>query len=135
MRMRTLTRLAIDAAASLALAAIYVASPHAHAAGVRCVDISTPKSAVDARHGRWTLVTTDQWEFLRGIYVLNPNTPPGLPFGDRAVLAEIDGDKGGVVYFIDGARACTPMTIPDVLIKMIKDVGGGRDVPHEGTEN
>lgn len=97
----------------------------------KCTDIDGPKSAIEAEHGQWKLLTTDQWEFLRGVYVLNPNTPPGLPYGDRAVLAQIDGSDGGMVFFIDHDRACTPMTLPGELIKMLGRVGGGADVEHE----
>ncbi len=41
---------------------------------------------------------------------MNPITPPGLPYGDKAALATVEGhDGGGVVFFLDGNRACTPM--------------------------
>ena len=73
---------------------------------------------------------TNSRQFLRGVFVLNPNTPPGLPYGDKAVLAQIDGDSGGLVFFIDGTRACTPMAIPAVLVSMMQDVGAAT-IPHE----
>jgi hypothetical protein len=41
----------------------------------------------------------------QGVYVLNPNTPPGLPFGDKAVLVQVDGKADGLVLFIDGEMA------------------------------
>ena len=74
-----------------------------------CVDIAVPKDAVMARHGNWMELTPEQWQFLRGVYVLDPQTPPGLPYGDKAVLAQIDGRPGGLVLFIDGDKACTPI--------------------------
>ncbi len=53
-----------------------------------CVDIAVPKDAVMARHGNWMELTPEQWQFLRGVYVLDPATPPDLkPYGDKAVLA------------------------------------------------
>jgi hypothetical protein len=52
-----------------------------------CVDVSVPRNAVIARNGQWIELTSKQWQFLRGVYVLNPQTPPGLPYGDKAVLA------------------------------------------------
>jgi len=61
----------------------------------RCVDISAPKKVIEAHHGKWINLTQNQWEFLRGIYAMNPLTPPGLPYGDRAALAKVDGDSGG----------------------------------------
>jgi hypothetical protein len=99
--------------------------------GARCTDIAVPKTAIEAHNGKWIELTADQWQFLRGVYVLNPNTPAGMPFGDKAVLAQVSGDPGGLVFFIDGDRACTPMAIPGELIAMIKDVGTN-NVNHEG---
>ena len=99
-----------------------------------CSDISAPKEAVASHHGRWIELTNDQWQFLRGVYAMNPATPPGLPYGDRAILAQIDGYKGGLVFFIDGDKACTPMLAPDALLSMMRDVVTG-EISHEGTSN
>jgi hypothetical protein len=87
-----------------------------------CVNVSVPKSAISARNGRWIELTNDQWQFLRGIYAMNPQTPPGLPYGDHAVLAQIAGDSGGLIFFIDGDKACTPMPVPSELVSMMQDV-------------
>jgi hypothetical protein len=88
----------------------------------RCVDVSVPKSAITAHNGRWIQLTSEQWQFMRGIYAMNPQTPAGLPYGDKAVLAQVDGNAGGMVFFIDGDKACTPMPIPVELIAMMRDV-------------
>ena len=77
---------------SRALALIMVLSVvpqmvHAAEDAARCVDVSAPKRAVEAQHGKWIELTSDQWQFLRGIYAMNPMTPPGLPYGDKAALA------------------------------------------------
>jgi hypothetical protein len=88
----------------------------------RCVDVSVPKNAITAHNGKWIQLTPEQWQFMRGIYAMNPQTPAGLPYGDRAVLAEVDGNNGGMVFFIDGDKACTPMPIPVELISMMNDV-------------
>jgi len=88
----------------------------------RCVDVSVPKDAIAARNGKWIELTPEQWQFLRGIYVMIPNTPGGLPYGDRAVLAQVEGDAGGLVFFIDGDKACTPVSIPQELLSMMQDV-------------
>jgi hypothetical protein len=97
----------------------------AHAAdntASRCVNISVPKDAITSRNGKWIELTQEQWQFLRGVYVVNPETPPGLPYGDKAVLAQVDGNAGGLVFFIDGDKACTPMSIPHELLAMMHDV-------------
>jgi hypothetical protein len=105
---------------------------HAAEGAARCVDASVPKHAAEAHHGKWIELTSDQWQFLRGIYAMNPLTPPGLPYGAKAALLKIDGRAGGVVFFIDGDKACTPMTVPDELLAMMDDVATAK-ISHEGS--
>jgi hypothetical protein len=100
-------------------------------ASAQCVSIDGPKSAIEKKHGSWTVLTGPQWQFIRGIFAMNPLTPPGLPFGDSAALAKFEGNEGGVVFFIDGDQACTPMPVPKTLIEMLDDVASGK-VTHEG---
>ena len=45
-----------------------------------------------------------------------------MPYGDRAVLAQVEGNTGGLVFFIDGDKACTPMPVPRELLVMMRDV-------------
>lgn len=96
------------------------------------------ESLVDAKErntkgGRtWTAVSTNEWEFLRGIYAMNPLTPVGLPFGNGAALVREAGNDGAVVVFIDGDVACTPMPIPKALIDILATVAAGT-VNHEGS--
>jgi len=118
----------------LAAAVALTVSPLAAHAGenARCVDASVPKQTVVEHNGKWIELTQDQWEFLRGIYAMNPLTPPGLPFGDKAALATVAGKSGGMVFFLDGDRACTPMTVPDTLLSMMDDVATAR-ISHEGS--
>jgi hypothetical protein len=112
--------------AHVAIVAALVSLPHACLAADEpasaCVDVSAPKSAIMARHGKWIELTSAQWQFLRGVFVVNPNTPSGLPYGDKAVLAQIEGKPGGLVFFIDGGMACTPMEIPQALLTIVQDV-------------
>ena len=121
---------ALALAAGLAIAPQFAVAAETDEAAV-CVDISVPKKAIEAHNGRWIQLTTDQWEFLRGIYAMNPLTPPGLPYGDRAALAKVEGDSGGLVFFIDGDKACTPMPVPDKLLTMMDDVATAK-INHEG---
>ena len=119
----------------LAIVGALIALPHvafaeANTAG-RCVDIAVPKEAVKAHNGQWIELTPEQWQFLRGVYVVNPETPPGLPYGDKAVLARVDGNPGALVFFIDGNKACTPMLVPHELLAMMQDVGTDK-ISHEG---
>jgi hypothetical protein len=98
----------------------------------QCVNVSVPKQAIEARNGKWIELTPEQWEFLRGIYAMNPLTPPGLPYGDKAALAKVDGNSGGLIFFIDGDKACTPMPVPDTLLSMMDDVATAK-INHEGS--
>ena len=84
---------------------------HAAEGAARCVDASVPKHAAEAHHGKWIELTSDQWQFLRGIYAMNPLTPQGLPFGDKA---------------------CTPMAVPAELLSMMDDVATAK-ISHEGS--
>ncbi|HEY3621714.1 MAG TPA: hypothetical protein VGL12_04840 [Roseiarcus sp.] len=109
-------------------------SQGARAAGdapLMCVDVSAPKAVVAARHGSWTELSDAQWQFLRGVYVMNPGTPPGLPYGDHAALARFEGNPGGIVFFIDQNKACTPMLAPAELVSVIDEVASHK-VKHEG---
>jgi hypothetical protein len=96
-----------------------------------CVDVSIPRQTIESRNGRWIELTPEQWQFLRGIYAMNPETPPGLPYGDKAVLAQIDTSSGGLVFFIDGDKACTPMRAPPQLLALMEEVATG-NINHEG---
>ena len=119
---------------SLALAAALATLPQLAFAAetAQCVDVSVPKHAIEARNGKWIQLTPEQWEFLRGIYAMNPLTPPGLPYGDKAALAKVDGNDGGLIFFIDGDKACTPMPVPDTLLGMMDDVATAK-ISHEGS--
>ena len=96
-----------------------------------CVDVSAPKAVVAARHGSWTELSDAQWEFLRGVYVMNPETPSGLPYGDHAALARFEGNPGGIIFFIDHDKACTPMLAPAELVLAIDEVAT-HTIKHEG---
>jgi hypothetical protein len=121
---------------SLAVAgALMVLPPNARAAenvASQCVDVSVPKNAVMAHNGKWIELTPAQWQFLRGVYVLDPETPTGLPYGDKAVLAQLDNHAGGIVFFIDGDKACTPMRAPPELVTLMEEVATAK-INHEGT--
>jgi hypothetical protein len=116
------------------LAALVIAPQIARAADDltgRCVDISIPRNETIALNGTWIELTADQWQFLRGVYAMNPQTPPGLPYGDKAVLAQVKRNAVGLVFFIDGDQACTPMLAPPELLNLLRDVGTGA-INHQG---
>src|SRR5271154_3431119 len=118
-------------ALTIGLVALSQSALAAEGASPVCVDVSKPKAEVAAHHGRWIELNAAQWEFLRGVYAMNPDTPPGLPYGDHAVLARFDGDSRGIVFFMDGNKACTPMLAPAELLSMMDDVAT-ETMKHEG---
>lgn len=117
--------------AALALLAALLASPAL--AQSHCAALSIPKGAFAAHDGKWVEVTPEQYHFLQGVYAMDPMTPPGLPFGDKAVLATTGGMPGGLIFFIDGDRACTPMPVPREVVDMMSDVAAGV-VSHEPSD-
>lgn len=118
----------------LALAAVAAVAPQTGYAddSTRCVDISVPRKVIEAEKGQWIELTAEQWEFLRGVYAMNPTTPPGLPYGNKAALARVNGNEGGLVFFLDGDRACTPMAAPKALLALLDDVATAK-IAHEGS--
>lgn len=113
-------------------AAVALACAPAFAGDEECAAVDVPKSIVAREGGAWVDLTSSQWQFLRGIYAVNPATPAGLPFGDRAAMVEIAGGDGALVFFIDGDRACTPMPVPQALVDVLRDVGSGQ-IKHVGS--
>jgi hypothetical protein len=88
----------------------------------RCMPSATVKSLVLDKQGKWTALSQEQYNFVEGLFVMNPNTAPGLPLGNAAVLAQLPNDKGGVIIFIDADKACDAMPVPEELMPMLSDV-------------
>ena len=41
-----------------------------------CADVAGAKAMVAEHHGRWIELSAEQWQFLRGVYAMNPEIPP-----------------------------------------------------------
>jgi len=121
----------------IALLAAFVASGSAFAAGQPPKHICKPAKDVRSSFPAntvFTTVTPGQLNFLRGVAVLNPQTPPGIPPGHGAVLVQGPGkDAGGFVFFVNGSSYCTPMVTPNELIKMLVAIPTGK-TDDEGNE-
>lgn len=70
----------------------------------------------------FTRVTPGQFHFLQGAYALSPDTPPGLPPADFAILAKAEKTEGGVILFARGGLMCSTMSAPKQLIALMSDV-------------
>ena len=97
----------------------------------RCVDLATLRAATTGQNSKLIELTSEQWQFLRGIYAMNPEAPPGLPYGDKAVFTLGGGDSNGLLFFVDGDKACTPMNAPPALLSLMDQVAVG-DTNHRG---
>jgi hypothetical protein len=91
----------------------------------RPVDLSAVRAAITGHNGKLIELTPGQWQFLRGAYAMNLEAPPGLPSGDGAVLAHVDGEPDGLVFFVDGDKACTPMHAPRGLLSLMNQIAVG----------
>jgi hypothetical protein len=96
-----------------------------------CTDLGAVRDAVTAEGGRVIELTQDQLQFLRGIYVMNPEPPGGLPYGDRAMLVQVDGHSDGLVLFVDGDQACNTMHAPPEVLLLMHEVTTG-NIDHHG---
>jgi hypothetical protein len=89
------------------------------------VDVTTVRTAVNGQDGKPIEITPSQWQFLRGVYAMNPEAPSGLPYGDNVVLAQDSNDSGGQLFFIDGDKPCAPMHAPPALLSLMERVTMG----------
>ena len=116
---------------ALAIALSFLTPIAVFAAGApqMCIPVSEAKDIATKQHATWTELTPDQWQFMRGVYMLLPTTPPGLPYGNHAVLVT-QGDNG-LVMFIDGDKACTPVPVPKAMLEVLADVKS-KNIHHRG---
>jgi hypothetical protein len=84
--------------------------------GGRCVDLATVRAVIEGQCSQLIEITPDQWAFLRGVYAMNVEAPPGLPSGDDVVLAQDGGDSDGLLFFVDGDRLGAPMHAPPARV-------------------
>ncbi|THD43520.1 MAG: hypothetical protein E7774_12655 [Bradyrhizobium sp.] len=101
------------------------------AGSLECAKVDVPKHIIADHGGRWVELAPAQWQFLRGVYAADPTSPTTLPVGDRAALAQMGGADFGLVFFIDGDRACSPIVVSRDVVEMLRDVGTGH-INHAG---
>jgi hypothetical protein len=103
------------------------------AGAVSCEQDAAPiKAAITDKGGRWIELNHDQRMFVAAYYILSPATPSNAPLGDKTVLAKLPGDKGGLLIWLDGDKACVALPIPDELLTLMDDVTSG-EVHHVGS--
>jgi hypothetical protein len=93
-------------------------------AAPECKPLAKVKAMFDATT-HFTPLTPGQINFARGAYVATPPVSDRLPAGDAAILAEHDGDKGGVILWTRGPLVCEPTPVGDSFIKAMKKIKTG----------
>jgi hypothetical protein len=86
----------------------------------RGLGLATMSAAINGQEGKLIEITPDQWQFLRGVYAMNPEAPPGLPPGDNAVLAQARDDPNGLLFFVDGDKPGAPMPAPAAPLSLME---------------
>lgn len=70
-----------------------------------------------------TKLSSDQFQFVRALYVALPPFSRSLPPGDHAIMASA-GDKT-MIAIVSGEQACARFLAPDFVQAMLKQVGQG----------
>ena len=87
-----------------------------------CAELATATAMIVGQDLKLTEITPDQWQFLRGVYAMNPEAPLGLPHGDNAVLARDRGGPEDLLFFVDGDTSSAPMQAPPALLSLMDQV-------------
>jgi hypothetical protein len=111
---------------AIAIALCLVSAPAlaAKAPAPKCVSLEKLQAKIGTDHTTASPVTRAQYRFLQGISAMNPDTPPGIPPGDNAILVRSDGGHAGYVIWTMGPLACGVMDAPAPLLKLLDQVKG-----------
>ena len=97
----------------------------------RCVTHDEAQAwASEIGAGELVSATDAQWQFMRGAYVVNPDTPTALPPGDRGAFARAP-HTWGVWFFVDGDLYCSRLKVSGEIVDILMQVGAG-EITHTG---
>jgi len=83
-----------------------------------CVPVSAIKSVSTV-----TDLTSEQFQFVRALYVALPPVSRTLPPGDHAIMATSGGSV--MLALVSGTQACARFLAPDFVQSMLIQVGKG----------
>ncbi len=86
------------------------------------VDVAAVLAAINDGEGNPIEITSNQWQFLRGVYAMNPEAAQGLPRGDNAVLLQNGGDPSGVLFFFGCDTAAPPVRAAPALLSLMRQI-------------
>jgi hypothetical protein len=94
-----------------------------------CIPLGAVNKAADGS----VPLNSDQFQFVRALFVAIPPVSDQLPPGDRAALFLDGANKGVMVGIIDRDWVCARFTAPDSLVNLLIEVGKGEepDSPRE----
>lgn len=73
-----------------------------------------------------TKLTSEQFQFVRALYVAIPPISHTLPPGDSAVMASSNGRS--MIALVSGGETCARFLAPDFVLSMLNQVGKGETV-------
>ena len=118
-------KIALALAASLAVGGSALAAERAPTPRAPvCAPLDKIKADFDAKT-HFVALTPGQFHFAAGLYVGNPNTPEGMPPGDGAILITHDGSKSGTIAWTRGKNVCSPITLPEPIMKLLNAIKTG----------
>ena len=88
-----------------------------------CMPMSEAKRIAATSHGKISTMTPAQWQFLRGVFVFNPDTPFRVPYGDRAILITSTERETSVAFFVDGDKACDMVIMTKSGVEILMSLG------------
>jgi hypothetical protein len=96
-----------------------------------CTSMEAAKALVHEASGtEFIALTSEQFAFVRGIFVGAPDTPELLPPGDRAMMSILPNGSASVI-FVDGILACMPIQFRKERVDLLMAIGKG-EVTHAG---
>lgn len=99
-------------------------------AAERCTDWVQTQANAKKNDIQIIKLNNEVFRFLQGVWAMNPQTPPGFPFGTAAVAIHPTKikDAGYLIAFVDGNRVCDGMPAPKALWDMISEIMA--NIPH-----
>jgi hypothetical protein len=127
-----LARLAMGLLLPIACCLVPLSAHSEDAGGFRCGPASGANEMARATGGEpFITLSGEQFQFVRGLFVMAPDTPSSLPPGDRAAMS-MRADGSASIVFVDGDQACAPMKLGKEGVDLLMQVGRG-EIVHVGS--
>jgi hypothetical protein len=88
-------------------------------------DCAISASDFDGSDFYLTPMTAAQWHFAQGLWVVLPQTPPGMPPGDGGVIITKKGKSDGGWSMTLKGKLCMILPAPKQLLELFRQVKAG----------